>query len=277
MIGVYIDAGLCNRIFQMIFAYSFAKKHNTTFCFERWNFMSHHSNQTYNWLIERFTSLSNYHNVEIPVEYNVKYIENIHEGQTYITTIPTNIKDNNLFVYGFFQNEKYFVEYKNDVIELLKEPKHVSDYITTYLSDILPVLKDAYFLHIRLGDYVNHKTHWINLENYYRNSLNQIPDNTPIIVFSNFPEDIKTHYPNINKILVNKQIYSANINDEVVSLYMMARCEKGGICSNSSFSWWASWLNKNENKKVFMPNKWFNTDWDTSDIYPSYATIIPVS
>ena len=39
--------------------------------------------------------------------------------------------------------------------------------------------------------------------------------------------------------------------------------------SNSSFSWWGSFLNKNENKKTFVPNVWFGPSGESNyqDIY----------
>lgn len=46
-------------------------------------------------------------------------------------------------------------------------------------------------------------------------------------------------------------------SDEIESFYIMTTC-KGGIMSNSSYSWWGSYINKNKNKKFIMPNEWLN-------------------
>lgn len=269
MIGVYLEGGLCNRLFQLAFVYVFAKKNALNFKIEGWNTYTHHSTEIYEWLIERFMALEIYEKKKI-IYYQEQFNEFYNEYSNY--SPPVINKEANVFIRGFFQNEKYFIEYRDDILELFKEPDHIGKLIEN--SQYKQYLDDAYFLHIRLGDYVDSKKHWIDLEKYYINALSQIDKDAIIFIFSNFPNDIQIHYKALIPHLHSRNIIVVGETDEVFNLYLMSRCKKGGICANSSFSWWASWLNKNEDKKVFMPSEWVNEM--PTNIHPSYACVLNV-
>ena len=103
--------------------------------------------------------------------------------------------------------------------------------------------------------------------NYYLNSLNYLKSitnsNFKIFVFS---DDIKWCEENFG-FLNNKTFISDNKDYE--DLYLMSMC-KNNIIANSTFSWWGAWLNKNENKQVIIPSKWFgisNSHLNTNDLY----------
>ena len=52
-------------------------------------------------------------------------------------------------------------------------------------------------------------------------------------------------------------------------MQLMVSC-KNFIIPNSSFAWWAVWLNEQENKRVIAPSNWFNEgDYNTEDLVPS--------
>ena len=59
---------------------------------------------------------------------------------------------------------------------------------------------------------------------------------------------------------------------KIEDLYLMSCCNYQ-IISNSSYSWWSSYLNNNENKIILTPYVWFG-EFTPKDIYRNDMVII---
>lgn len=158
-----------------------------------------------------------------------------------------------LFLNGYWQSEKYF----SDMRDIIKK-----DFDLTTYSSILanyPGINDGVSMHIRRTDYVTSGGfHPVQDLNYYQNALDVINgDYSHIWVFSDDIEWCKENikFPNCHFV---------HNSNETESLLLMSKC-RHNITANSSFSWWAAWLNDNVDKQVVMPSKWFgevsNLEW----------------
>ena len=92
--------------------------------------------------------------------------------------------------------------------------------------------------------------------------MNVFQDNGSFLIFS---DDINWAKQNFD----NKNLYFSESNDELFDFILMSKCDNN-IIANSSFSWWASYLNKNKNKTIVSPKKWFNpiSNLNYKDILP---------
>ena len=106
-------------------------------------------------------------------------------------------------------------------------------------------------MHVRRGDYVLNQDQYNLLGiDYIKKSLQYFEKDVPCIVFS---DDIPWCKKNLN---FRKNIFFVEDKTEIFDFYFMTLLD-GIIISNSTFSWWSAYLNKNKNKKVIAPARWF--------------------
>lgn len=164
---------------------------------------------------------------------------------------------------GNYQSEKYFSEIKNEVIKdftfknsILEEAKSI---LNKYKKNNKIVA-----MHVRRGDYVNLQNfHPLCELKYYHEALNNFKD-CDIICVSDDIEWCKNNFKNIDNIN-----FCDSASSPYVDLCLMSICDHN-IIANSSFSWWAAYLNKNEQKKIVTPKLWFGPSYshlETKDLY----------
>ena len=122
-------------------------------------------------------------------------------------------------------------------------------------------MENTVSLHVRRTDYVNLQNyHPIAAIQYYKDALDLI-EHDKVVVFSDDINWCKKNFKFNNMVFIEG---NSNIED----LYLMSMCNNN-VIANSSFSWWAAWLNKNEYKKIVAPKVWFGP------AAPSDKDIIP--
>lgn len=244
MLTVYPKGGLGNQLFQYAAAETIAKLTGRQFyLYTLETRKTDHSQEEYfNTIFKEFKSLHH----QPADQYTNVYEDDQHTFIDWNSKIHSN--NPNVILFGYFQNWKYI---HDDFCKRLT-------FDTTILRRF-PIHKKAVFLHIRGGDYKNNWLHDLGLDSYYEKAIQMFPTGTHFYIFTNDIEYTKT------KPFLNSISYSFVFENEVNSLYLMSQCGVGGICANSSFSWWGAYLNRH--RKIVMPSKWFNDSTYTCGYY----------
>jgi hypothetical protein len=163
-------------------------------------------------------------------------------------------KEAPLYVEGYLQTEKYFKDYRKDILSLFKP----------YDLNL-----DSYFIHVRRTDIVNVPIYKIDYDDYYKRAIEYIESKTPNSHYYIVSDDIAF----CKQYDLFTSLKTTFVEDTVMnSLSIMSSC-KGGICCNSSFSWWGSYLIDRE-KIVIMPKKWINNGHENQDVYYEGSIIL---
>ena len=162
-----------------------------------------------------------------------------------------------IYYRGYWQTEKYFKEYRNELLEAF-QPKEINASSVTYKNRIIS--SNSVSLHVRRGDYVsqivNYKKHGICSIEYYKNAVSHISDNENSYHFFIFSDDLDWSKENFNFIENKTFVELPHDTPDYIEIHLMSLC-KHNIIANSSFSWWGAWLNNNPGKKVIAPKNWF--------------------
>jgi Glycosyl transferase family 11 len=172
---------------------------------------------------------------------------------------------------GYWQTEKYFPSI-GDILRQEFQFKYLQDSKSKHLSSLIGSTNSV-ALHIRRGDYVsnskNLEFHGLCSLDYYGQAIQLMSDRVDhphFFVFSDEPQWVKENFKLECPVTVVDH-HSGDLSYE--DMRLISQCQHQ-IIANSSFSWWAAWLNNNPQKIVIAPLKWFNNaSADIKDLIPN--------
>jgi len=222
---------LGNQMWQIAATISAAKKYGLAPIFPEWE----HKN-SFNVPHDYFTSAP------------IRIIKTYQEPHFHYVPIPNW---QNMDLSGYYQSPKYFEGYDKEIIEML-----TPNFYFEKEADLCSI-------HVRRGDYVNiQDCHPLMTMEYYHNAMEK-SGSKKFLIFSDDIEWCKKNFTG------NMFEYSENNSPPVDLALMSKKCNNNIIC-NSSFSWWAAYLNNATNKTVIAPNNWFGhkLGHNTKDLLP---------
>ena len=268
--------GLGNQMFQYAAGRRLAIKHKTilkldlTFLMRR----KQHENFTHrNYALDAFGIQENFvgplENKIHTVEKILKLINVVNEPPHHFHESILSAPDNSYLV-GYWQSEKYF----KDVEDIIRNEFTVKFQVDSINKEITEEINscEAVSVHIRRGDYVSNPVtneyHGLCPLDYYQKALSKITSCTNNPHFFIFSDDPEWAQKNLNIEYPIKFITHNGAEKSYDDLRLMSLC-RHNIIANSSFSWWGAWLNKNPEKIVIAPRKWFkDSSINTNDLIP---------
>lgn len=161
-----------------------------------------------------------------------------------------------LILDGHFQSDKYFSKYKKEINEILE-------------FDTLQETTNDCVIHVRTGDFLQLSEFSVVTPKYFHSAIRLVIDKNSNVEFKVVSDD----YNLAEKYLPRYLKYSCLEGDELDHLKIMSRSDFV-IMSNSTFSWWGSYLGKD--KTTIVPDKWHNSDIDFTDIYREDMIRLPI-
>jgi hypothetical protein len=265
---VRVIGGLGNQMFQYAFYLALRKRFNNV----KLDIGSYKYYKLHDYQLEEIFNLKELNHasrMEILIFRFIKKWQIVKEDVFYHPEI-LDIKGFRYYA-GYWNSENYFTEVINNVKQSFNFKINLKDKNEQIANEIKNT--NSVSIHIRRGDYISSEVNRqiygnICTLNYYTKAISKIEEsvvNPSYFIFSN---DIDWCKENL-KIGNAKFINWNKGKDNYIDMQLMSLC-KNNIIANSSFSWWAAWLNENKNKIIISPSRFFN------DVLPSNPnTLIP--
>lgn len=167
--------------------------------------------------------------------------------------ILENIKNYATYT-SYFQSDLFFLKFKDDIFEVFDMLQPHKDAFAEKYGTLFDS-KKIIAVHLRRTDYLEWKTladQDMSLPmSYYWECFDKIEDfdKYQVLFVSDDIDYARSEFGALNNA-------SFENNSEIIDFQIIQNADIA-IIANSSFSWWAAYLDRRHGKKIYMPKYWF--------------------
>lgn len=174
------------------------------------------------------------------------------------------------YLSGYWQSPKYFSE----IAETIRKDFVFVKSVKPSSRGLMDRIKNtnAVCLNVRRSDYVGNSLHDVCDLKYYHSALDLLSEKVGERTVFVFSDDIEwceknLKIPGEHLYVGHEHAHTTDFKNFDAYIYMMTHC-KHYIIPNSTFAWWAVWLNNTDDKVVIAPSRWFNDEnIDAEELY----------
>lgn len=176
-----------------------------------------------------------------------------------------------VYLVGNFQSERYFAH----IAQTIRQDFQPVGSFTPESRTLAQAIADCegVSLHVRRTDYVDNPavnaTHGVLTPGHYSRCVARLAPRLSDPHYFVFSDDPDWAEANIRPPGPTTWVRPRTGGTDAEDMLLMSMC-RHNIIANSSFSWWAAWLNPHPQKVVLAPARWFSDPrHDTRDIIPN--------
>ncbi len=154
-------------------------------------------------------------------------------------------------LWGFFQSEIYFLPSADEIKSYFSVKKQYQHKFLQFLKKN-NLKRGAYnAVHVRRTDYIGFEVKGLKGNNfalpleYFKKGLSYLGNSFPLVIVSDDPEYCKKELNGLDAAIFSEE-------DSITDFQLLSNA-KELIISNSTFAWWASWLNPHQ-PKIICPD-----------------------
>jgi len=263
MISVQLQGGLGNQLFQIMALIAHSIRTGIPFVFPEQKFNYEGAKRPTYWT----TIFRN-----IPTNNDTKMIQSYpkySQDDRFYAPIPDVSGD--LLVQGYFQGYPYFEDVYDSILDIMGLLNIRREVLYKYVTETHNTIRVS--MHFRRGDYIKNRCyHPVLTSYYYKNALVNIikyleceTDKQIQIICIYETEDKDDVLSIVQQLREMTDTWEYPKLEYITELYLhlddweqllvMSGCDHH-IIANSTFSWWAAYLNPSLSKMVFYPDIW---------------------